>query len=292
MGIFQKLFGKQACTLCGAECGVMHRTKIKGGEYVCSECVRKTSPFVRLSELDKEGVEGHILYMERQEKLYSEEFQDAKKEVYPSPYAKQAIAFADDLGMFAILDRDQDKRKINHELFRYDQVASYERYVDTEPASEPGKEPIFKESGIILHFISPLDHAEFDEAKAKKGLRPHPYVKREVKITFHTREGDTDYTDNAIAHFDYIFGVHDNETALFSLRGSKQQQREFKAQMDIAKAIGGALKAKKEGTLSEDNEELKAQMEAAKESSDAANTGGMSVYTERADAAEDKAWSE
>lgn len=45
---FKKTFGKQACTLCGNECGVMHRTKIKGGEFVCNDCKRKCSMFVRL----------------------------------------------------------------------------------------------------------------------------------------------------------------------------------------------------------------------------------------------------
>ena len=67
---FKKTFGKQACTLCGNECGVMHRTKIKGGEFVCNDCKRKCSMFVRLSEMTKEEVSEHIEYMKRQEKLY------------------------------------------------------------------------------------------------------------------------------------------------------------------------------------------------------------------------------
>ena len=35
MGIFKNIFGKKTCALCGNECGVMSRTKIKNGDYIC-----------------------------------------------------------------------------------------------------------------------------------------------------------------------------------------------------------------------------------------------------------------
>lgn len=288
MGLFQKVFGKEVCTLCGNECGMMHRTKIKGGEYVCSDCARQCSKYVRLSELDKQQVMGHIEYMKRQEKLYSEFFVNAKRDTFPSPVTKQGISFADELGMFTIMERSDPQNKINHELFRYDQVASYERYVETEKSTEAGKPDVFKEAGVKIRLLNPLDNVGMDMNKAKKGLRPHPYIKYEIKVVFSTSERDTDYTNNAVHHFDYIFGVHDDESALFSLKGSKNKQREFKAQMDIAKTIGGAIKAAKDGTLNEDNEELKEQFASMQESSAEAQTGGMSVYSKRADEAEEK----
>lgn len=288
MGLFQKVFGKETCTLCGKECGMMHRTKIKGGEYVCSDCVRHCSKYVRLSELDKQEVLGHIEYMKRQEKLYKELFENAKRSTFPSPVTKQGISFADELGMFTIMERSDPQNKVNHELFRYDQVASYERYVETEKAAEAGKPDVFKEAGVKIRLLSPRDNVGLDMDKAKKGLRAHPYVKQEIKVVFSTSERDTDYTDNAIHHFDYIFGVHDNESALFSFRGSKNEQRQFKAQVDMAKTALGAIKAIKNGTLNEDNEELKEQFGTMQESTAEAQTGGMSVYTQRADEAEQK----
>ena len=288
MGLFQKVFGKETCTLCGNECGMMHRTKINGGEYVCSECARQCSKYVRLSEMDKQQVEGHIEYMKRQEKLYQELFVDAKRDTYPSPVTKQGISFADELGMFTIVERSDPTNKVNHELFRYDQVAHYERYVETEKSSEAGKPDVFKEDGVKIRLLNPRDNVGLDMDKSRKGLRAHPYIKHEIKIVFRTSERDTDYSDNAVHHFDYIFGVHDDETALFSFRGSKNQQREFKAQVDIAKTALGAFKAVKDGTLNEDNEALKEQFSAMQQSTAEAQTGGMSIYTQRADEAEEK----
>lgn len=125
---------------------MMHRTKIRGDEYVCNDCKRKCSKFVRLSELTKDRVSEHIEYMRRQEKLYQECFANAKRDTYPSAFRKQAISFADEVGMFEIMDRDTSQKKEYHELFRYDQVLSYEKYVDTEKNTEVGKPEIFKES--------------------------------------------------------------------------------------------------------------------------------------------------
>ena len=288
MGLFQKVFGKESCTLCGNECGMMHRTKIKGGEYVCSDCVRQCSKYVRISEMDKQQVAGHIEYMKRQEKLYEELFVNAKRDTYPSPVTKQGISFADELGMFTIVERSDPQNKVNHELFRYDQVASYERYVETEKAAEAGKPDVFKERGVKIRLLNKFDNVSMDMDKAKKGLRPHPYIRQEIKVVFSTSERDTDYTDNAVYHFDHIFGVHDNESALFSFKGSKNQQREFKAQVDIAKTALGAFKAIKNGTLNEENEALKEQFGEMQQSTAEAQTGGMSIYTQRADEAEEK----
>ena len=286
---FKKTFGKQVCTLCGSECGVMHRTKIKGGEFVCSNCTRKCSKYVRLSELTKPEVDGHIEYMKRQEKLYQECFADAKRDTYPSAFHHQAISFADDLGMFTIMERSDPQNKEYHELFRYDQVYGYERYVEKEQSSEPGKGEVFKESGVKIRFVGQMDHIENDMARSKMGLRPHPYIKREIKVKFHTNESDVDYTDNAVAHFDHIFGVHDSEKGLFSFGMSKQEKRDLMGTVAGVKTIIDAAKVAKNGEESlteEKKEEIKQNLNAMND----AQTGGLAVYTRRADEAEEKAW--
>ena len=288
---FKKTFGKQVCALCGSECGVMHRSKIKGGEYVCNICVRKCSKYVRISELTKEEVSGHIEYMKRQEKLYRECFADAKRDTYPSAFNKQAISFADELGMFEIMDRDTSQNKEYHELFRYDQVLSYEPYVEKERPAEPGKPEEFKESGVKIRLVGILDRIETDPAKAKMGLRPHPYIKREIKVVFHTKESETDYTANAIAHFDHIFGVHDDEHGLFSLGMNKKEKRDFMAAVAGVKTAVEAAGVAKNGVESL-TEEKKAEIEQNLNAMSDAQTGGLAVYTRRADEAEDKAWNE
>ena len=286
---FKNKFGKQVCTLCGNECGVMHRDKIKGGEYVCSDCKRKCSKYVRISEMDKAGVEGHIEYMNRQEKLYQECFADAKRDTYPSAFRKQAISFADDIGMFEIMDRNNSQNKENHELFRYDQVLSYEKYVEKEKPTEPGKPEVFKESGVKIRLVGVQDHIENDQDKAKKGLRAHPYVKREIKVVFHTSESETDYTDNAVAHFDHIFGVHDDEHGLFSFGMNKKEKRDLMAGVAAVKTAMDAVKVAKDGEESLTDEKKAEIMENMNAISDA-QTGGLAEYTRRADAAEEKAW--
>ena len=286
---FKKTFGKQVCTLCGSECGVMHRTKIKGGEFVCSDCVRQCSRYVRLSELTKEEVSGHIEYMKRQEKLYKECFENAKRETFPSPFNKQAISFADDIGMFAILDRNTADNKINRELFRYDQVLGYEKYVEKDKPTEPGKPEVFKESGIKLRLVGMLDHIENDMEKSKLGLRTHPYVKREIKITFSTKESDVDYTDNAIAHFNTIFGVHDDEHGLFSFGMNKKEKRDMAAGVAAVKTAMDAVKLAKDGEEAL-TDEKKAEIQQNMSTVADAQTRGLAEYTGRADAAEEKAW--
>lgn len=287
MGLFQNLFGKKTCALCGAECGVMHRDKIKNKEYVCSDCARKCSAFVRLSEMDKAEVENHIAYMERQEKLYQEVFSKAQKhECYPSAVTKQGIQFADECGMLTILDRDNSKRKVNHELIRYDQIASYERYEEREKASEAGKPDVFKERGVKLRLVNAMDRIDDTSPMGKKGLRPHPYIKREIKVVFNTKESDTDYTDNCVAHLDYIFGVHDDEHGLFSFGMNKKEKRDLMGAVAFAKTAAEAVKVAKNGEESL-TDEKKAEIEQNMNAMADAQTGGLAEYTRRANKAEE-----
>ena len=286
---FKKTFGKQMCTLCNNVCGVMHRTKIKGGEFVCNDCKRKCSMFVRLSEMTKEEVSEHIEYMKRQEKLYQTCFADARRDTYPSAFKKQAISFADDVGMFEIMDRETSQRKDYHELFRYDQVLSYEKYVETEKPTEAGKPETFKESGVKIRLVGLQDHIENDPGRAQKGLRAHPYVKREIKVVFHTSESETDYTNGAIAHFNAIFGVHDDESGLFSFGMNKKEKRDLKAAVAGVKVAMDAVKVAKDGADSL-TDEKKAEIQQNMNAMEDAQTGGLSVYTRRADEAQAKAW--
>lgn len=42
------LFSKEACTFCGKEVGMMHRSKLATKEFICNECRNKTNPFARM----------------------------------------------------------------------------------------------------------------------------------------------------------------------------------------------------------------------------------------------------
>ena len=51
MGFFSNLFAKQNCAVCGKECGTMHRSKLRDGQFLCDDCGNKCSKYIRLSEL-------------------------------------------------------------------------------------------------------------------------------------------------------------------------------------------------------------------------------------------------
>ena len=51
------LFSKEACTFCGKEVGMMHRSKLATKEYICSDCRRKTNAFARMDYTSREAAQ-------------------------------------------------------------------------------------------------------------------------------------------------------------------------------------------------------------------------------------------
>jgi hypothetical protein len=277
MGLFGKLFSKEACVFCGNEVGAMHRSKLKGGEYACNECAAKCSEFVRLSEMDKDTVEQHIKFMEKRSGIYDNQFKGKAQDTYFNNRRNYGLAFCDELGMVAIINF-KNKRK-NTEVLRYDEIASYEPYY--ENTTQDNKE-VFKESGIILRVL-PAGRMMSD-ADSKRGMRQHPYITRDIKLCFRTEEKEQDYADNAAAHLDNIFGVNDGKRGLFQFGMTKEEKRQVEAGAKMAGLIGSAIKGAAAGSV--DEEKLKEQFMDAGAAADAANTGGLSKYSNAADAAE------
>ena len=286
---FKNTFGKKTCAFCGGECGMMSRTKIKGDEYICSKCDDMCSNFIRKSRFTKDELAGHMEYMKRLDRIYNEVILPniKKHESYPSATQRQGIEFFDDFGMFRIMDGSRDnKDRYPTELIRYDQVASYEPYINEKDAEEPGKPKVFSEGGIIIKLVGALD----DTTKMRKGLRAHPYITEEIKVCFATNDREKEnyliYAENAIHHFDYIFGVHDDEHALFSFGMNEKEKRDLKAAVAFTKTAFDAVKVAKNG--GEMSEEKKAEVMENMHAIDDAQTGGLAKYTRAADAAEAK----
>ena len=284
---FKNIFGKKTCAFCGGECGMMSRTKIKGDEYICSKCDDMCSNFIRKGRFTKPELEGHMEYMKRSDRLYKEVILPniKKHERYPSATSRQGIEFYDDYGMFRIMDGSRDtKDRYPTELIRYDQVASYEPYIEESDAPEPGKPKVFKEGGIKLTLVGALD----DKTSLRKGLRAHPYIIEPIKICFATNEREKEnyliYVDNAIQHFNYIFGVE--SAALFSFGMSKQEKHDLKAAVAFTKTALDAVKVAKNG--GEISDEKKDEIMENMHAIDDAQTGGLAVYTRAADEAEAK----
>ena len=283
MGIgdfFKKTFGKQVCAFCGQEVGMMKRDKIKNDEFICSDCKRTCSRHIQVYRLTKDELLGHMEYMKRQGKLV-ESMEGLKERRVPSA-GRQGILFYDEAGMFRIYDVDKDHRYAM-EMIRYDQVASYEPYLEEAEPDEPGKEKVFGECGVKLTLVGGMD----DLSKMPKGLRAHPYITQEITVKVNDRDkhiGELD-VNQIISHFNTIFGVNDNTKGLFSFGPTTQQKREREAM----KAMGGmfkeAIKAAKTGEVSED---AAAKVADAMNKVDDAATSGLAKYSRLADEAEAK----
>ena len=290
------LFSKETCALCGKEVGALKRTKIQNKEFICNDCDDGCSTFIDLYKLNKDEIVQHIEHMKKLEKLYNEVFvPSSKKSSYPSSPRDFGIIFADEVGMFQVMTSSSGGRHAK-ELFRYDQVAGYEGYTDTSSNSTNGKEEI-KEAGVKITFLDPRGQ-QF--ASNNKGLRPHPFVEKEIKIVLASRPRERDYesaenmVSSVVRKFDYIFGVNDDSTALFSIRGSKNQQRKMQAGSDMLKGGIAMIKAAKAQKAGEevDQEAVQAQLQQAADSASDAQTSGLARYSRAADEAEQRAWGE
>lgn len=273
-------FGKQVCAFCGNEVGMLKRTKIQNKEFICNDCGRGCSRYIQKYRYTKDELLGHMEYMNRQEKLYQEVLEGKATLVVPSATNKQSIEFYDDHGMFRIRDFSYDR---NHktELFRYDQVAKYEPYLEEGEPDEPGKPKVFGECGVDITLVG----CEDETGEIRNGLRPHPYITETIRVCVNDRDkhiGELE-VNQIICHFDGIFGVHDNTKGLFSFGPTKQQRREGEALKAMTGMFAAAVKAAKTGEASE---EAAAQAAEAMKKVDDAATGGLSEYTRRADAAE------
>lgn len=274
-------FGKQPCAFCGAEVGMLKRTKIKNKEFICNDCARQCSQFIQLYRFTKEELQGHLEYMKRQGKLY-EQLEGKFTLVVPSATVKHSVEFYDNHGMFRIRDRDKDSRYAK-EFIRYDQVAKWEPYLLEDEPSEPGKEKVFKECGVKISLVGARD----DMTKLNKGVRIHPYITEVITVCLNNRDkhqGELEI-NQVISHFNYIFGVNDDTKGLFSFGPTTQQKRDMAAMKAMGGMILSAAKVAKNG--GEVTDEMKAQAEDAMKKAEDANTSGLAEYSRRADAAED-----
>lgn len=282
MGIgdwLKRTFGKQTCGFCGAEVGMLKRTKIKGDVFICNQCGYGCSRYIQKYRYTKDELLSHMEHMKRQEKLY-QLLKDQFTLVVPSATIKQSIEFYDNHGLFRIRYRDADDR-YPREFIRYDQVVKYEPYLAEREPAEQGKPKEFIECGVEITLVG----AMMDLMKLPKGLMGHPYITEPIRVCVNHRDrhqGQLE-VDQIIHHFNRIFGVGDDTKGLFSFGPTKQQRREGAAAVAMAGMFGAAIQAAKTGEVSE---ETAAKFEDARNKADDARSFGLAEYSRRADAAE------
>ena len=283
MGIgewFKRTFGKQPCAFCGAEVGMLKRTKIKNKEFICSDCRRTCSQYIDVYRFTKEELLGHMEYIRRQGLLYASLHTPTL--VVMGSGSHEGIEFYDEVGMFRIRNTDTDDR-YPKELIRYDQVAGYAPFCHENEPEEQGKPKTFEECGITISFVGQQPDAE----QARKGLRTHPYIFRDLEVVINKQDKHTGMlqAQQIIHKFNTIFGVNDDTGALFGFGPTVQERRQGAAAVAMAGMFGAAVRAAKTGEISE--EDAAKVTDAMDKVADAA-TSGLAKYTRLADEAEAK----
>ena len=272
-------FGKQPCAFCGNEVGMLKRTKIQNKEFICNDCSLGCSSYIQRYRYTKDELLGHMEYMKRQDALY-QMLQGQFTLVVPSATSEQSIEFYDNHGLFRIRGKNDDQRR-KKEFFRYDQVASYEPYLEESEPEEAGKPKQFDECGVDITLVGGPDANN----QLRPGLRAHPYVAETIRVCVN----DTDRhrgqleVNQIIAHFNAIFGVNDDTRGLFSFGPTVQQRREGEALRSLTSTLGAAVQAARTGEVSQ---ETLNQVQQTMNKVDDARTSGLAEYSRRADAAE------
>lgn len=285
------LFSKHPCVYCNESVGFIKGKKLADGNYICKDCEKNCSSFIEVSRYSKPFLDAHKEYMEKQDLLYKREFEPLGKDgTFRYVRDFNGIVFADSIGMFEIVSSKAEKKNYK-ELFRYDQLQDFRYY--TEPNNNSQSQKAYSEAGIELIFRCPVDTNGISLGTNYEN-QFHPYVSV-IRIPF---EKDTDsQTAGSVAknHLNELFG-RESETVSGSIKqaftGTGQERAQIKAAAETAKSLGNLLKASvKDG--------VQAGLEATKDDLIGAATGLFNatlnygaMYTERADEAERRAWSQ
>ena len=205
MGLFSKVFSKEACEICGKESGILSRTKLNDGKYICSDCMKNASAYFHAPRYNFEEFKKHLEYMERENELYEKAFAtipDERKDIQIRNFS-QGIIFADDIAMFEIVN-SKTKAKNKKELFRYDQIWDFKTY--TKPAPE-GSNYQFAEVGIKIKMLSEKDE-DPQYVLASEGIKSHrhPYIIDELEIVCAKNTSKLEY-GTVRAHLERILGL-------------------------------------------------------------------------------------
>lgn len=276
------LFSKEECAFCGNKVNFFNRKRLINNEgYICKECEKKTSALVNVGRFTKEKLAMHIRYMEEQNKLYNEAFLPIdKKEKESFMHIETGIEFANDIAMFKFHSPMCDKKRVYQELFRYDQIKSYEPYFVENINAQNGNK--YSEVGVKII----LNCSWEPDMKNYAGDRSfHPYVS-ELKIP-RGKNVDSFDSDILIEFLDKLFGKYEDTSLVGSIKssfmGTNKERSQMKVASDGLKALGSLAKAKIQGNDADIN-----IIETFENSAKDLLTGNRATYTKVANEVENK----
>ena len=143
------LFSKENCAFCNKTIGMFTKKAMNDKKYICKDCIKKCSAFIKIKNYDSEYIRNHIEYMKKQNELYEKEFKtlDNLHKIIPLPFS--GIVFADDIAMFEVIDSKTIGKNFK-ELFRYDQIRSFQLYTNKNNSGEGKK---YSEVGVRIFYI-------------------------------------------------------------------------------------------------------------------------------------------
>lgn len=279
------LFSKEECVCCGNKVGFFSRKRLVNKEgYICKDCEKKCSPLVNVGRFTKKDIEEHIKYMENQNKLFEEKFEKIEKDKKQRfVCVETGVEFADEIAMFRYLS-PQANKKVYKELFRYDQIKSYEPYMTSNTNSQNGKK--YSEVGIIIKLYNSWtpDNKQFADNRSY-----HPYVE-EIKVPRH-RNVDDYNSDPMLDYLDKLFGKYEDKSLIGGIKssfiGTNKQREQMKVAGEGLKALGSLAKSKISKN-EEDKKKAKENVDKLKEDAADLVTGNRASYTKIANAIENQ----
>lgn len=279
------LFSKEECSFCNNKVGFLSRKKLVNNEgYICKECEKKCSCLINVGRFTKEQIVEHIKYMEDQDKIFKEAFETINKnEKERFVCVETGVEFADEIAMFRYLSPAANK-KVYKELFRYDQIKSYEPYTIANSNSQSGKK--YSEVGVKIKLNCSWDPSEKQFANNRSY---HPYVE-EIIVPRHKNVDDYS-SDPMIDYLDKLFGRYEDNSLVGGIKskfvGTNKERQQMKMASEGLKTLGSLAKAKITGKDS-DSQKAKENMNTLKDDALDLATGNRATYTKVANNAENK----
>ena len=279
------LFSKEPCVFCDNKVGFFSRKRLVNKEgYICRECERKCSSLINVGRFTKADLEAHIKYMENQNKIFEEAFEGLEKDkITRFMCVETGVEFANDIAMFKYNSPAANKKQYK-ELFRYDQIKSYEPYMLENTNSQGGKK--YSEVGVKIKLYC----SWAPDMKQFAGSRSyHPYVE-ELRVPRH-KNVDSYTSDPMIDYLDKLFGRYEDNSLVGGIKSSFIGTNKERSQMKVAseglKALGSLAKAKITGN-EEDSEKAKENLNTLKNDAADLATGNRATYTKVANDVENQ----
>ena len=241
MGLFSNLFKKQVCSFCNQEVGALKRDALVNNEgYICKECLKNCSALIKPGRFTKAELDEHIKYMEKQNELFEAAFVPAKKERFMC--VETGVEFADEIAMFTFIS-PATKKRVNKELFRYDQIKDYEPYMINSNSQEGKK---YSEVGVKIKLNCSFEPSD---RNFKDNRSYHPYVS-EIIVPRHKNVDDFS-NDPMIKYLDKLFDRYEDTSLVGSLKssliGTNKQREQMKVATEGLKTLSSLAKSKMTG---------------------------------------------